>query len=99
MSRAQLISDVIEEHVIVYPDDTVRNAKAVAEMIVDRLDADDAPLSEREKSLMIALWWVVKASGGKVRVTKLTADKMVFGVDKIEQTPDPHGNLTIRCVR
>lgn len=59
----------------------------------------EAPLSERERALMIALWWAVKAAGGEVLVTADIASGMVFGVDKIDQIPDGKGNLILRCIR
>ena len=99
MNRAVMIADIIRDHVAVEHGavaDRVTNAGSVAELIVDALDQGVSP---REKELMIALWWLVKTAGGRVRVRQQTADKMVYGVDKVDMQPDGHGGIVFRCVQ
>lgn len=61
---------------------------------------DVEALTEREKALMISLWWVVKAAGGRIEVHESVAADMIFGVDMVrQQTNARHDGIVFECVR
>lgn len=83
MSRAAMIREALEPHVD--PD----KVGSVAELIVDHLDREDFPLSPREGRLMAAMWMIVKAAGGKVRVSPRVQQAFTPGVDRLDARMDP----------
>lgn len=83
-NRTRAIGNIIDQHLLSDPDGTFRNSEEVGGLIVSFLAPGEEAVTQRERDLMLALWCVVRAQKGRIRVPKSISAQYVEGVSILD---------------